>query len=59
MATATLQRNGESQAIAIAKETVGSTAIAVVIKDAEDGQKQEGMWTVKHLLGPLWLESSV
>ena len=41
MATATLQRDGESQDIAIPKATVCSTAVAAVTRDAEDGQKQE------------------
>ena len=57
MATATLQRDGESQAVAIAEATVCSTVVAAVTRDAEDGQKQEDMWILKHLVGPLWLES--
>ena len=57
MATATLQKDGESQAIAIAEATVGSIAVATVVGDVEDGQKQKGMWILKHLVGPLCLES--
>ena len=57
MATATLQKDGESQAIAIAEATVGSIAVAVVVGDVEDGQKQKGIWILKHLVGPLCLES--
>ena len=57
MAIATLERNGESQAVAIAEATVGSIAVGTVVGDVEDGQKQKGMWILKHLVGPLWWES--
>ena len=57
VATATLQKDGESQAIAIAEATVGSIAVATVVGDVEDGQKQKGIWILKHLVGPLCLES--
>ena len=57
MATATLQKDGESRAIAIVEATVGSTTVATMVGDVEDGQKQKGMWILKHLVGPLWLES--
>ena len=57
VATATLQKDGESQAIAIAEATVGSIAVATMVGDVEDGQKQKGMWILKHLVGPLCLES--
>ena len=57
VATAILPKDGESQAIAIAEATVGSIAVATVVGDVEDGQKQKGMWILKHLVGPLCLES--
>ena len=57
MATAKLQKDGASQAIAIAEATVGSIAVATVVGDVEDGQKQKCMWILKHLVGPLCLES--
>ena len=57
MATATLQKDGASQAIAIAEATVGSITVATVVGDVEDGQKQKCMWILKHLVGPLCLES--
>ena len=41
MATATLQKDGASQAIAIAEATVGSIVVATVVGDGEDGQKQK------------------
>ena len=37
MATATLQREGESRVVATAGATVGSTAVDAMIGDAEDG----------------------
>ena len=43
MAIDTLQKDGESQAIAIAEATVDSTAVATMVGDVEDGQKQKGM----------------
>ena len=55
MATAKLQKDGESQAIAIAEATVGSIAVATVVGDVEDGQKQKGMWILKHLVGAIVL----
>ena len=57
VAIATLHKDGESQAIAIAEAIVGSIAVATVVGDVEDGQKQKGMWILKHLVGPLCLES--
>lgn len=57
MAIATLQKDGESQAIAIAEATIGSIAVATMVGDVEDGQKKKGMWILKHLVGPLCLES--
>ena len=57
MATAILQRDGESQAVATAEAIADSTMVAALVGDAKDGQKQEDMWILKHLVGPLWLES--
>ena len=57
MVATTLQRDSESQVVAIAEATIGSTTVATRIGDVEDGQKQEVMWILKHLVGPLWLES--